>query len=392
MLQNIKELKPLFQKFGVSAMSDVLEQELSGKQTRTHSKPVKAKKIRQTNISHAKRTFNLLPSAQNATQQHQNLPQLSIHEGLVRLDNEVEPRATVDAANRTVQWSRKLPNGQYEHGYVELRDHGMSGAGAILVNQNADQATMPTSDNAQIVPFNTVKANVTVSDSPVQAPLQHTQVSKKGTLTCPHQTHLYLLLAGSDRYSLTRLTSLEIHKSTGSTQFARTTKVTKYPPSVPTNIIGTNRNCVKFDGFCRSDTRSAFGITSTHLIDGQDYYNMTLDRAVWPPGQTVTSPSSPVTFGMVAFATYHSGGAGGYSMGILTVPILDQLLAAINQIDGSTPGSTPLKCLYSSEITLDDDGNMMGDVKFDQAAWYLNTRTKTLRKSHPCLVLPSQKH
>ena len=104
------------------------------------------------------------------------------------------------------------------------------------------------------------------------------------------------------------------------------------------------------------------------LIDGEDYYNMTLDKAVWPTGQTVTTPSSPVAFGMVGFATYHSGGAGGYSMGILTIPVLDQLLAAINQIDQSNPGSTPLKSLYSSEITLDDDGNMMGDVTFDQAA------------------------
>ena len=198
MLQNIKELKPLFQKFGVNAMSDALERELSGKQTRTSSKPVKPKKNRQTNIAHAKRTFNLLPSAQSATQQQQHLPQLSIHEGIVRLDNEVEPRATVDAASRTVQWSRNLPKGQYEHGYVELRDHGLSGAGAILVNQNADQATMPTGDNAQIIPFNAVKANVTVSDSPVQSPLQHAQVSKKGRSTYLHQTHLRLLLARSD--------------------------------------------------------------------------------------------------------------------------------------------------------------------------------------------------
>ena len=178
MLQNIKELKPLFRKFGVNTMSDALDRELQGRKTRTVSKSARPKKIRQANIRHAKRTFNLLPSDTDLAKPQYNLPQLNMHEGVVRLDNKVEPRATVDAESRTVRWSRMLDDGRYEHGYVDLRDHGMSGAGAVLISSNPDQATVPTSGSGTIVPFNAVKANVTAGSNLVQAPLQHSQVSK----------------------------------------------------------------------------------------------------------------------------------------------------------------------------------------------------------------------
>ncbi len=181
LLKNIKELNPLFQSFGVGAISDALEGELKGQKRRVVSKSVKSKKNRQSNIRHAKRTFKLLPSNPDTVQQGHTLPQVNIHEGIVRLDDQVEHRAVVDANNRTVRWTRELPKGQYEHGYVELRDHGMSGAGAVFISSNSDQAALPTNGSANVIPFNAVKANVTVGDNPVQSPLQqHTEVSKLG--------------------------------------------------------------------------------------------------------------------------------------------------------------------------------------------------------------------
>src|ERR1700722_7434761 len=94
MLQKMKELQPLFQQFGVSTMSDVLTKELQGEKRRPVAKHANARRQQHSNLQHIRRTYQLIPHGENLVPGYP-LPSLTLHEGVVLVNKQVQPRASI---------------------------------------------------------------------------------------------------------------------------------------------------------------------------------------------------------------------------------------------------------------------------------------------------------
>ena len=328
MLLHIKELRPLFQRFGAATMSDVLTSELRGAKRRVVSKHPSVKRRRVTShLRQARRTYSLHESESHNVSGYQ-LPTLSIHEGTVSLDGEAQSRALIDSNDRTIRWTRPVPQHGYEHGYVDLLNHGLAGNGAILLSDNPDQEELPGSSKQKLIKFTAAKPNVKINRTP------------------------------------SRDTNLQ-HQNMEAVLKSVTQK--KVTPAPVTGALSSSPLPVEIPGLKLAAATPAGGVgVNPNFIDGEDIWDMTLDKAVWPVGQPRTKPVDPEPLGQVIFATYHSGGTTGIPIPIMTMPILDQLCAAINEKQVGPGGK--IETLYSSIVQVTSEGTQMGTIFLDSAA------------------------
>ncbi|KDR76297.1 hypothetical protein GALMADRAFT_140011 [Galerina marginata CBS 339.88] len=312
LLKHIKELQPIFQKFGVSTMSDVLTQELQGEKRRAVAQPAHVRRKRISNVQHVRRTFQLLPTGDESVPGYV-LPSLALHEGVVLVDGKVQTRASIDPIARTIRWTRESAEHGHEHGYVELGDLGLSGCGAIILSDEGDLEHLPRRGARKLVSFTVTKANVQIGKS--SHTLDHRKVRKT------HPT-------------------------------AQATPVQAPLPAKPLNRLPHSLVAV---------------VTETGTIDGEDYYDLIVDNDTWAKGTDKDDPTNPTTFGQVALATYHTSddGATGLSVPIITVTHLDQLCDEINK---TRTADTQIGALYTSVTEQDTDGNLVGTITFDEAA------------------------
>jgi len=319
MLKQIGELQPLFSKFGVATISDVLTKELQGGQKNNVSQPAHIKHHQTSNLQHVRRTFQFLVSGENSVPGYV-LPSLALHEGVVLVDGKVESRASINPKTRQICWTRESAEHRYEHGFVELVDPGLSGRGCILLSDDPDLQDIPTGGSRKIISFMVTKVNVQPG-KPFHE-LNHETVQKPSLTPQPAPPINKLQLAKS----LNRLPS--------------TLAVIQDP--------GT--------------------------IDGEDYYDLIVDKDAWPKGTEKDAPTSPTSFGQVAFATYHTDvGAQGLSVPVFTIPLLDQLRDAINKTRAQ---DTWIGTLYSSVTENDANGNIVGTITLDEAALIGNLADK----------------
>jgi hypothetical protein len=340
MLYHMNEIRPLFHKFGIACISDVLKKEIRGAKRRPAAAPV-ARRNRRCVTSHlrkAKRTYTLHETGSHNVSNYQ-LPQLSIHEGVVSLDGEAQARGVVDKSDRTIRWTRGVPGHGYEHGYVEVNNHGLAGHGAVLLSQDPDLDKLPSKESAahKVVRFQAAKPNVNVS-KPTRV-LDHANMDKAMAALYSKKTQI-------------------LSNSSHSSSISSPTPSTPIVQPKPLNIPGL-----------KVMTASASSTTPVNpdFIDNEDYWDLTLDQAVWAVNdKDKKGPSKPVPMGQVAFATYHAEGTSGLSVPILTVPALDQLLNDIN--NAHLKGQTQLDSLYSSMVEITADGLQMGTAYLDSAA------------------------
>ena len=330
MLGHIKEIQPLFQKFGVATISDVLAQELKGVKRRPASASV-APKTRRNVTSHlraARRTYVLQETGSHNVRNY-SLPVLSIHEGSVTLDGKTEPRALIDASDRAIRWTRPVPEHGYEHGFVDISKHGLSGHGVVALSSDPDLEKLPSqsSQDHKIVQFFAAKPNASVNVE--KRELDHEKL-------------------------------IQTVSSVSKTATAVAQPSAKLASAKPVSIPGLNLQSTSSVG-AKADPP-----VNQDYIDNEDYWDMVLDQAVWPVGQPRTSPVNPMPFGQVAFATYHAGGATGLSVPILMVPALDTLLEDINK--SKLSGQAQLDSLYSSMVEITSEGKQMGTIYLDSAA------------------------
>jgi hypothetical protein len=112
-------------------------------------------------------------------------------------------------------------------------------------------------------------------------------------------------------------------------------------------------------------TPAASPLADPGTIDHEDFYDVVVDTATWPANTTKTAPTTPVSMGQVAMATYHSDGKGGLSVPVIVVPTLDTLLADINK---AQPAGAQLAALYRSTVLVNKTGTLTGTVTFASAA------------------------
>lgn len=160
MLVKIKELAPVFSKLGIQGVSDLLSREIRQniKKKRNFTGPRRRKGYRGINFLDLKRTYALeakdAPKTNKEGPPGYTLPQVSVYEGSLVVDDDVVPRATLDGSNGTIQWSRELPDFGYEHGMMEFdpTSVGTVGRGAVLVSEASDPE-WDADSLRQVVPF-----------------------------------------------------------------------------------------------------------------------------------------------------------------------------------------------------------------------------------------------
>ncbi|TFK65127.1 hypothetical protein BDN72DRAFT_209785 [Pluteus cervinus] len=330
MLSSLNELKPLFHKFGAATISDVLSKEIRGVTSRPISTPA-PRPTRRHITSHlrmAKRSYALHQTGSHNVQNYQ-LPLLSIHEGTVSLDGQAQSRAIIDKTDRSIRWTRPVAGHGYEHGFVNVNNHGLSGHGVIILSDNANLKKLPTHKSSahKVVRFQAVKPNVNV-DKPSRN-LNHANMRNLHT---------------------------SIHKPTPA--------ATPSPVHAPT----VKSPPLKVPGLSlTSQAVNAGTPVSDDYIDNEDYWDLILDKTVWPVNTKQTTISQPMPMGQVAFATYHAGGSAGLSIPILSVPALDQLLIDINKSQ-YLAGAAPYDSLYDSMVEITSGALQMGTVYLTQAS------------------------
>lgn len=328
LLYHINELKPLFAKFGAETISEVLSQELSGQLRRPVSSAIvqqsSKRRVLTSPLRKARRTY-VLHEIKSQNVSNYKLPVLSIHEGTVSLNGVAQHRASVDKDDRTIRWTREIPEHGYEHGFVDVLNHGLAGNGVILLSDKPDLKKVPKSeDDPKLINFQVAKPGVNV-EAPSKT-MDHAQMNAILKVVKP------------------RLIPMTVESPN--------TASVGSPPSVPVpGLVVAAAVPEQVD---------------PDYVDGEDYWNLTLDQDAWPDKEVRTRPNNPVSLGQVAFATYHSGGHDGLPIPILTMPLLDQLCAEINA--KHLVNQPQLSSLYSSIVEITSDGTQMGTIFLDSAA------------------------
>lgn len=356
MLSQIDELKPLFAKFGAGAMGDVLRREIKGIKRRpmaTSAAPSHAHRHRRritTHLRKAKRTY-VLHQNESVNITNYKLPSLAIHDGIVSVDGEAQVRGTIDQSNRHIRWTRPVPGHGYEHGYVDVNNHGLSGQGVVLLSSNGALDSLPPTDSAaaKVVRFTASKPSVDVNGD--ITPINRSQMGhRSGSSWVPSQRNAPLRSMASKK-DLRAASSMKTLR----TAIVHTQQATK-PLPLP----------VRIPGF---ELRTAATSPDDPYIDNEDTWDVLVDQTSWPNDTAApTSPSKPLSMGQVAFATYHAGGGShGLSIPIMQVPLLDQLLVDINKFY-ALMGDAQIDALYSSAVEVTSEGQQMGTIFLEKSA------------------------
>ncbi|KAL9098010.1 MAG: hypothetical protein Q9163_006241, partial [Psora crenata] len=182
LLQHIKELWPLFKEFGAQTISERLSMELYGSKKLSPKTRLgranpnnasldsgltdmpKTKTKGGSQLDQLIRSFRLVAQSSNRASETHVLPELMLVEGVLMLDESVQPRSEVDPVQRTVRWSRKLGLlGEYEHGWLQVHPTGFSAIGAVLFCREANPVSFSKSD---IVPVQAVPPKAVLNHLP----------------------------------------------------------------------------------------------------------------------------------------------------------------------------------------------------------------------------------
>lgn len=347
LLHHIKELKPLFARFGAGTISEALSRELHAKTFDPPRPGFKEKAVKRrtlvSNLRKAKRTF-LLHATEEIELDDYELPLLTIHDGNVLLNGVAQHRATIDKDDKTIRWTRSVAGYGYEHGYLSVLNHGFAGSGAIVLSSDPDQVTIDSAQSGiRIIKFHAAKPNANVETPSVIADHQrHTRVAKF-------------------------LKTQHMIQSSG----AASTAVLEARPKDEVHTQSTLSNHVAIPGL---EVNLAVADPGTaipgDIIDNEDTWDLTMDTAIWPSKTPApTKMTSPVKLGQISFCTYHAGGTNGIPVPIVTMPLLDQLCRDINAAHLPALNQKPrLTTLYSSHLEITKNGTQMGTILVDSAS------------------------
>jgi hypothetical protein len=126
LLRSIKELNPLFERFGIAAISELLQREIAAESNKISARMYTQTENKLAGIANASVAFEpeLLPSS-DYTQLPATLPVVTVFEGVVSVDGVVCEYACVDVASNMIRWSRQVSsNKEYliEHGALMIED------------------------------------------------------------------------------------------------------------------------------------------------------------------------------------------------------------------------------------------------------------------------------
>ncbi|KNG86160.1 hypothetical protein ANOM_006584 [Aspergillus nomiae NRRL 13137] len=168
MLSQCPEMWPVFQKFDGQCIDQRLNWELFGsyespdgespivKNSVSYEEHLKVRRSlfqrKGIPIDSLTRGFSLTPHHPDRLPAGYQLPTLSVVDGYLLVDEEVQLRSTYDPRERCFRWSRELQQqGLFEHGAVQINSKAVSGTGVIYLSSEEESQTMPSRE--QVHPF-----------------------------------------------------------------------------------------------------------------------------------------------------------------------------------------------------------------------------------------------
>ncbi|KAB8291299.1 hypothetical protein EYC80_009985 [Monilinia laxa] len=171
LLSNIQELRSTFEKFDTLAIYQRLNWELFGQynspdgqepsvrkslNTFNYTEHIKTSKAlsvtKGTPIDRLARGFRLKPHNPERLPAGYELPALSLVDGHLVIQGEVQLRSTYDPRKRHLRWTRELKQTKlFEHGVLEICSRAIAGKGVIYISPEAEAQDAHTED--EVHPF-----------------------------------------------------------------------------------------------------------------------------------------------------------------------------------------------------------------------------------------------
>jgi len=150
-LRENHELDSQFARIGTDGVTRVLRHELdhvtSLKGAQPRGRPPSA-----FNLLNAKKSYRLEPYGGDnldVPDYSYSLPRISLFEGVLRVDGQVQLNASIDNEKSEIQWNRQVSDKFFEHGCLNMFDHSLNGNGVVVINSLPFSSTISPSSGAQ---------------------------------------------------------------------------------------------------------------------------------------------------------------------------------------------------------------------------------------------------
>nr|RBQ92859.1 hypothetical protein FVER53263_01741 [Fusarium verticillioides] len=140
LLQSLKELNPLFERFGIATVSEMVQREVDAAKNSLTARMYKVTENKLAGLSHASVCFypEEIPS-QDYSQLPHKLPVVTLFDGVISVNGVICEYGRVDNASSEVRWSRFIGQNVVEHGVLSIEDPRYhSGIGRICYSTDYD--------------------------------------------------------------------------------------------------------------------------------------------------------------------------------------------------------------------------------------------------------------
>ncbi|SCO86409.1 uncharacterized protein FRV6_10536 [Fusarium oxysporum] len=140
LLQSLKELNPLFERFGIATVSEMVQREVDAAKNNLTARMYNVTENKLAGLAHASVCFNPeeIPTV-DYSQLPYALPVVTLFDGVILVNGVVCEYGRVDNVNSEVRWSRFISQNMVEHGVLSIQDPRYhSGIGQICYSTDYD--------------------------------------------------------------------------------------------------------------------------------------------------------------------------------------------------------------------------------------------------------------
>ncbi|KAI8715155.1 hypothetical protein NCS52_01022700 [Fusarium sp. LHS14.1] len=355
-VSKLTDLRPLFEKLGITGVEDLLRHELTEAKkgrlkTRRGPHVVRFREMRRS-LALTEATGRLMDSRKPPFAYQ--LPAVEIFDGILKLDGVIVPRTALDPAKSSIRWSRPLEDteGYFEHGILVFSQDGFDATGAVLISDDANPADTKSG----------VDYMVSFSAASPLPKINHTRPKSKPMM----------------KNAASLATKVAPPKPAATLKSAVTAAAAAIPvpiPSIPSfdqilvaggSANGSGENEVSTTAVVTNPSELEEGFTSA--VFGSDFaLTLQVDQEKWPANVERFTCINPVHFGMLDLGVYHSSQTLQHAVksSVVIIPELDQLLETYNS---QAPPELQLPHLYESVVRHDSaTGGYKAEVQITAA-------------------------
>ncbi|KAL5620928.1 hypothetical protein FOBRF1_004174 [Fusarium oxysporum] len=140
LLQSLKELNPLFERFGIATVAEMVQREVDAAKNNLTARMYNVTENKLAGLAHASVCFNPeeIPTV-DYSQLPYALPVVTLFDGVILVNGVVCEYGRVDNANSEVRWFRFISQNMVEHGVLSIQDPRYhSGIGQICYSTDYD--------------------------------------------------------------------------------------------------------------------------------------------------------------------------------------------------------------------------------------------------------------